>query len=181
MPELFLGDGRQKAHDRKDRQREEQRGAEMRRASRATRMLLAHRLRAIREKKGLSQSDISSRMALRNGYVARVENGQFMPRLRILERWAHVLEVPLYQFFYDGKTPPEPLRVSKQETFYEVAVDGSQERYFNQLRQLLPRMNKSKRVLLLEMAQTIYIRRRHGPARGLLPAQRQVVPKAMTG
>lgn len=181
MPGFFLGNGREKVRNGKHGAREQQGGAEARRSSRATRALLARRLRAIRKGKGLSQGDISSRMALRREYISRAENGQLMPRLRILERWAHALEVPLYRLFYEGKTPPESLLFSRQETQYEAAVDGSPERYFNKLRRLLPRLNKSKRMLLLEMAQTIYTRRRPPQSRGLSPVQRQVAPKTMTG
>ncbi len=202
MPGFILGDGREKACHRKLVRRKQQCRTEMRRsgaafaklptfsrnggratqcrASRATRELLAQRLRAIRKEKGLSQDEISGRMALRRSYLSRVENGQHMPTLRILEKWAHVLEVPVYQLFYGGKTLPELLCRSEPENTYEVSVNGSADRYFNKLRRLLPRLKGSYRKLLLEMAQTIYTRGRPRQLRGLSPRQRQVVPEAVT-
>jgi transcriptional regulator with XRE-family HTH domain len=138
-------------------------------------VLLAQRLQDIREEKGLSQSDISGRMALRKAYISRVENAEHMPSLRILQRWARVLHVPLYRFFYDGKTPLEQLRIFQLQTTAESASNGSHDRYLRELPRLLSRLSESNRKLLLEMAQTI---RRRGPRR-LSPGQRQIIPRAI--
>jgi transcriptional regulator with XRE-family HTH domain len=136
-------------------------------------------LREVREEKGLSESDISGRLALRRAYISRGENAENVPPIRILQRWARVLEVPLYELLYDGKTPPEPLPVSGKETIDAVAVDGSRERYFNTLRRLLPRLKESDRKLLLLMAQTIHRRRSSRRPPGFSRRQPQVVPRAV--
>jgi transcriptional regulator with XRE-family HTH domain len=145
--------------------------------SRATRMLLARRLREIREEKGLSQSDVSRFVSLRKAYISRVEDAEHIPPLRILQRWARALEVPLYQFFYDGKTRPQQLHVSELQKAAEVATNGSHDRYLREIRRLLPRLSEPNRTLLLEMAQTIH---RRGPRRPLL-SPRQAISRAIAG
>src|SRR5712691_195765 len=69
-------------------------------------MVISNRLRTIREKKDLSQGDIEKRTGLKRCYVSRVENGHTVPSIETLEKMARALEVPLYQFFYDGEAPP---------------------------------------------------------------------------
>jgi transcriptional regulator with XRE-family HTH domain len=63
-------------------------------------MFIGDRLRAFREAKHLSQGDIESRCGLVRPYLSRVENGHTIPSMVNLEKWAHALEVPLYQLFY---------------------------------------------------------------------------------
>ncbi len=145
------------------------------RPSRATSLLLAQRLRDIREEKGLSQSDISGRMALRRTYISRVENAEHMPALRILQRWARALEVPLYQLFYDGKTPLVQLRLFQLEATTESSANSTHDPYFHKLQRLLPRLSESNRKLLLELAQTIRGRGPRGPSLG----HRRVIPRAI--
>src|SRR5260370_36566430 len=70
-------------------------------------MVISNRLRAIREKKDLSQGDIEKRTGLLRCYVSRVENGETVPSIDTLEKMARALEVPMYQLFYNGETPPE--------------------------------------------------------------------------
>lgn len=199
MSKFLVGDVRAKIGRRKHVRHEQQPGPEMNRSgatsgklprsdrnggsaarygpSRATRALLARRLQDIREQKGLSQSDVSSLMAIRRAYISRVEDAKHTPTLRILHRWASVLGVPLYQFFYDGKTPHEQLRVSELQTTAEVAANGSHDRYFRELWRLLPRLGESNRRLLLQMAQTIYRRKPRGVSLG----RREAMPRAIAG
>jgi transcriptional regulator with XRE-family HTH domain len=68
-------------------------------------MLLAHRLRAIREAKNLSQGDIEERSGLKRSYILRVENGHTGPSVETLEKLARALQVPLYQLFFEGDEP----------------------------------------------------------------------------
>ena len=70
-------------------------------------MLIGERIRAWREKKGLTQGDIEQRAGLLSCYTSRVENGHTVPSLETIEKIARALEVPLYQLFYDGEKPPE--------------------------------------------------------------------------
>lgn len=69
-------------------------------------MLIGERIRALRELKGLSQGDIEKRCGLLRVYISRVENGHTVPAVETLEKFAHALEVPLYQLFYEADEPP---------------------------------------------------------------------------
>src|SRR5579885_589585 len=60
-------------------------------------MVIADRLRALREGKKLSQGDIEKRSGLLRCYISRVENGHTVPTVGTLEKRARALEVPLYR------------------------------------------------------------------------------------
>ncbi len=51
-------------------------------------MLIGDRLRELREAKNLSQGDIEQRTGLLRCYVSRVENGQTVPAVEMLEKFA---------------------------------------------------------------------------------------------
>ena len=70
-------------------------------------MIIADRLRELREGKSLSQGDIEMRTGLFRCYISRVENGHTVPAIETREKMARSLEVPLYQLFYDGEEPPK--------------------------------------------------------------------------
>ncbi len=70
-------------------------------------MIVADRLRTLREKKKLSQGDIEERTGLLRCYVSRVENGHTVPAVETLEKFARALEVPLYELLYEGDEPPQ--------------------------------------------------------------------------
>jgi transcriptional regulator with XRE-family HTH domain len=67
-------------------------------------MIIADRLKTLRESKSLSQGDIEKRTGLLRCYISRVENGHAVPSVETLEKLARAFEVPLYHlfFFYDG-------------------------------------------------------------------------------
>ena len=69
-------------------------------------MIIGDRLRAIRERKGLSQCDIEQRTGIQSTYISRVENGHTVPSLENLEEIASALGVPLHELFYDSGNPP---------------------------------------------------------------------------
>ena len=120
--------------------------------------MIGDRLRDLREAKHLSQGDIEKRTGLLRCYVSRVENCHTVPSIETLEKWAHALEVPLYQFFYDGDRPPqEPtvLRTSKQKHIDDWASRGKGLRIFTKIRRALSRMSAEDRSLLLHMARKI--------------------------
>ena len=73
----------------------------------AGQMIVADRLRSLREKKKLSQGDIEERTGLLRCYVSRVENGHTVPAVETLEKFARALEVPLYELLYEGDEPPQ--------------------------------------------------------------------------
>ena len=54
----------------------------------------------------MSQGDIEKRTGLLRCYISRVENGHTVPAIETLENMARVMEVPMYQIFYDGEEPP---------------------------------------------------------------------------
>lgn len=43
-------------------------------------------------------------------YTSRVENGHTVPSIETLAKFAHALDVPLYQIFYDGEAEPKKIK-----------------------------------------------------------------------
>src|SRR5438876_8039996 len=70
-------------------------------------MVIADRLRALREEKKLSQGDIEKRTGLVRCYISRVENGHTVPAIETLKKMARALEIPMYQLFYEGEERSE--------------------------------------------------------------------------
>jgi transcriptional regulator with XRE-family HTH domain len=118
-------------------------------------MVIADRLRALREEKKLSQGDIEKRTGLLRCYISRVENGHTVPAIETLEKLARAMEVPMYQLFYDGEKPAVPPSLSKRTTTDEVGWGsaGKDGRVLNRFRSLLRRIEEPDRKLLLHMAQ----------------------------
>ncbi len=117
-------------------------------------MILSERLRFIREEKDLSQGDIEKRTGLKRCYISRVENGHTVPSIETLEKLARALEVPLYQFFYDGEEPPKPLPLPQGPKSGDDGWGhlGESARFFLRLRHLLERVSEGDRELLLHLA-----------------------------
>lgn len=118
-------------------------------------MIIADRLRELREEKKLSQGDIEKRTGLFRCYISRVENGHTVPSVGTLEKLARALEVPLYQLFYEGKEPPQVPNLLKQKPSEESGwgSTGKDARYLNKLRRLMGKSNENDRKLVLHMAQ----------------------------
>ncbi len=118
-------------------------------------MIIGDRLRALREQSNLSQGDIEKRTGLLRCYISRVENGHTVPAIETLEKLARALEVPLYQLFYDGETPPTLSNLPKRKTAEEIAwgASGKEARFLTLFRRLLGRIDEGDRRLLLYMAQ----------------------------
>ena len=125
-------------------------------------MVIADRLRALREEKQLSQGDIEKRTGLLRCYISRVENGHTVPAIETLEKMARAMEVPLYQLFYDGEEPPKTpaLPRSKAQDGAAWGHSGKHARVLNQFRGLLGRIDEEDRRLLLSMAQKMGVKRR---------------------
>jgi transcriptional regulator with XRE-family HTH domain len=117
-------------------------------------MVIADRLRTLREQKNLSQGDIEKRTGLLRCYISRVENGHTVPAIETLEKLARAMDVPLYQIFYDGEEPPKPLNVLKRkEGQSPVWGDtGREARTLQKFRRLLSRTGDNDRKLLVAMA-----------------------------
>jgi ribosome-binding protein aMBF1 (putative translation factor) len=73
------------------------RGAEAEQEKLESLVLIGDRLREFREAKNLSQGDIEKRTGLLRCYASRVENGDTVPAVETLQKFARALEIPLYQ------------------------------------------------------------------------------------
>ena len=118
-------------------------------------MIIADRLRALREEKQLSQGDIEKRTGLLRCYISRVENGHTVPAIETLEKLARAMEIPMYQLFYDGDEPPKLPNLPKRKSSDDVAwgSSGKDARYLGKLRRLLSKTEEEDRKLILYMAQ----------------------------
>jgi len=118
-------------------------------------MVLADRLRFLRENRHLSQGDVERRTGLLRCYISRVENGHTVPAIETLEKLAHAMEVPLYKIFYEGQEPPKPLKIPKHAGTNEIVwgSSGKDARMLGNFRRLLGRIKEADRRLLLHMAQ----------------------------
>ena len=117
-------------------------------------MLIGDRLRELREAKKLSQGDVEKRCGLVRPYISRVENGHTIPSLETLEKWAHALEVPLYQLFYEGEEPPKLPHLPKRLSSADIAfgAKGKEARFLVKLRRLFARMSEIDLTLLFNSA-----------------------------
>src|SRR5882672_8269022 len=120
-------------------------------------MVIGNRLRELRQSKNLSQGDIEKRTGLFRCYISRVENGHTVPSIETLEKLARVLEVPLYQLFYDGEMPAQLPNLLKGKTSDDI-VWGSKGRdaiYLHKLRKCLSKAGDKDRKILLSVAQKL--------------------------
>lgn len=118
-------------------------------------MIIGQRIRTLREGKNLSQEDIETRTGLLRCYTSRVENGYTVPSLETIERFAHGLEIPLYQIFYDGEKPPKMVRLSDDESPEEDlwGATGRDAKALLKLRRALGQMISEDRKLLVFIAE----------------------------
>jgi len=125
-------------------------------------MLIGSRLRQLREQKHLSQGDIENRTGLLRCYISRVENGHTVPSLETLERFAAVLEVPLYQLFYSGEEAPPTPSLTPRKTLEEMAADngrnGDDAQFLLKLTNALARVAEPDRHVLLSLARRLATR-----------------------
>ena len=119
-------------------------------------MVIADRLKQLRELKHLSQGDIEKSTGLLRCYLSRVENGHTVPSIDTLEKLARALDVPMYQIFYDGEKPPA-LKVPTESGW---GSSGKDSRTLAQFRRVMGRTNPADQKLLLFMAQKMASRRR---------------------
>ena len=117
-------------------------------------MIIADRLRALREQKNLSQNDIEKRTGLVRPYISRVENGHTVPAIETLEKFARALEVPMYQLMYEGEEPPKPPTPTRKPPDKHVwGTTGKDAKYLKELRRLLSKIDAPHRNLLLQLVQ----------------------------
>lgn len=121
-------------------------------------MIIGERIREIRERQELSQGDVESRTGLLRCYISRVENGHTVPTVETLEKFAHALEVPLYQLFYDGSKLSGPIRTRADRTSL-FGASGKRAIYVYKLRKLLAQIEDKDRRLLLSVLQRMVVSR----------------------
>jgi transcriptional regulator with XRE-family HTH domain len=124
-------------------------------------MLIGTRLRQLREQKQMSQGDIEERTGLLRCYVSRVENGHTVPSLETLERFAGVLDVPLYQLFFSGEEAPPTPSLTPRTTLEEMTGDngenGQDAQFLLKIRNLLTRLAEPDRDVILNLAKRLAI------------------------
>lgn len=126
-------------------------------------MIVADRLRNIREMMKLSQGEVAKRSGLYRSYVSRVENGHTVPTIATLERMARAFEIPLYQLFYEGENRPEQSVIRRGATHKtERGRLGKEVRFLRELRRCLDKMTERDRQILLRFAATVSRLRRKG-------------------
>jgi len=118
-------------------------------------MVIADRLRELRQEKKLSQGDIEKRTGLLRCYISRVENGHTVPAIETLEKMARALEVPLYQLFYEGTEPPKLPNLLKRKASDDIVwgSSGKQAVYFHKLTKCLSKAEDADRKLIMVLAQ----------------------------
>jgi transcriptional regulator with XRE-family HTH domain len=121
-------------------------------------MVIAERLKSLREQKNMSQGDIEKRTGLLRCYISRVENGHTVPAIETLEKLARAMDVPMYQLFYDGENPPKPRLSNPADQAW--GSHGREARMLDRFRRVLARTDKSDRKLLLSMAQMLSRKKR---------------------
>ena len=122
-------------------------------------MVIADRLKALREKKNMSQGDIEKRTGLLRCYISRVENGHTVPAIETLEKMAQALEVPMYHLFYDGENPPAPT-IPMPKVAMGWGSSGRDARTLHRFRRLMSRADEGDVKLLMFMAQKMSRRKK---------------------
>jgi transcriptional regulator with XRE-family HTH domain len=128
-------------------------------------MIIGERLRNIREEKKLSQGDIERKTGLLRCYISRVENGHTVPCVETLQKFAHALEVPMYQLFCDSQEPPDLPDLSKRNSADATmwGSSGKDARILAKFRRLFSRLKQDDLGLVLVMAQQM--QRRKNPSK----------------
>jgi transcriptional regulator with XRE-family HTH domain len=126
-------------------------------------MIIGQRLRQIREEKKISQGDIERKTGLLRCYISRIENGHTVPTVETLQKFAHALEVPMYQLFYDSEKPPELPKRKLTEDAAMWGDSGEDARILAKFRLLFSRLNENDLGLVYLVAQKM--QRRKLPSR----------------
>ncbi len=113
-------------------------------------MDIGKRLQQLRTIKKLSQGDIEKRTKLLRCYVSRVENGFTIPSLETLEKFAKAFEVPLYQLFYEGAKPADPIPEAQAEK-----LSPSQIRLLRQIAGVLPKVDERFHAVILQTTKSL--------------------------
>jgi transcriptional regulator with XRE-family HTH domain len=120
-------------------------------------MQIGNRLRELREEKKLTQADMEKRTGLVGPYISRIENNHNVPTIETLEKFAKALEVPVYQFFYDGEKPPKVPNLPQRNTSGDKLWGslGKDALYLKKLRRQLGKANEKDRKIIMVLAQNM--------------------------
>lgn len=91
-----------------------------------TQELLGHRIRSLRQDRGLTQQQLGERAELNYKYLGAVERGEENPSLLVLERLANALEAELMDLFRFRHEETSPQALRKSLTDLLSAADTSQ-------------------------------------------------------
>jgi transcriptional regulator with XRE-family HTH domain len=123
-------------------------------------MVIADKLKALREQKNMSQGDVEKRTGLLRCYISRVENGHTVPSVDTLEKMARALEVPMYRLFYEGEEPPRQTTPAPKVAM-GWGSSGRDAKTLHRFRRLMSRAEESDVKLLLFMAQKLSQKKKH--------------------
>jgi transcriptional regulator with XRE-family HTH domain len=118
-------------------------------------MIIGERLRALRDKKKLSQGDIEKKTGLLRCYVSRVEHGHTVPSVETLEKMARALEIPMYKLFYESEEQPKLPNLLKRKSAEDIlwGSSGKDAQMLGQFCRLFGQMKDDGRNMLFFMAQ----------------------------
>jgi transcriptional regulator with XRE-family HTH domain len=124
-------------------------------------MIIGERIKQIRALKKLSQADIERETGLLCCYISRVENGHTVPSVETLEKFAHALQVPMYQLFYDSEQPPEVPDLPKHDSAEEPlwGTSGPEARILAKFQRVFSRLEEDDLGLVFFMAQKMQRRK----------------------
>jgi transcriptional regulator with XRE-family HTH domain len=84
-------------------------------------MLVGERLKAIRESKKMSQSDVEEKTGLLRCYLSRCEDGHTVRSVETLERWSRALGITMSQLLVGDGREAEPLPGLKKRNASELS------------------------------------------------------------
>ena len=91
----------------------------------------------------MSQGDIEKKTGLLRCYLSRVENGHTIPSLDTLAKIAGAMEVPLGQFFAEGRANGSARNLPR--------LTEEEVRFLSQIRRYSSNLNESDRKLVIAM------------------------------
>jgi transcriptional regulator with XRE-family HTH domain len=114
-------------------------------------------LRALRQREGLTQKELASKIQgqVDYSYIGKIERGEQLPSLKMLERLSHALAVPLSSFF-QGLGRDVTAQMEGREAGND-ALDQQRERL---LLYLVQTVHNDDIPLLIEIVQILNKRRR---------------------
>jgi transcriptional regulator with XRE-family HTH domain len=123
-------------------------------------MQVGQRIREIRLQKGFSLRDLERVSGMRPGYVSRVEHGHTTPSVETLQRFASVLDVPMYVLFLEPQDALPPGRAAISSS--SIRIEGPEEdaAFLAQMWGLAKGMNEADRRLISSIALRLATNRR---------------------